>query len=80
MPPRKSTRKPPELVAFGEHIRHLRLQREWTQERLASEADLNSVQISHIENGLNEVKLRTIFRLARAFGMSASELLKPLRP
>jgi len=79
VPPRKSTRKPPELVAFGEHIRRLRHQREWTQERLASEADLNAVQISHIENGLNEVKLRTIYRLAKAFGMSASDLMQPLR-
>ncbi len=78
MPPREG-RKLAELVTFGDHIRRLRLSREWTQERLASEAELNSVQVSHIENGLNEVKLRTILKLARAFGITASELMRPFR-
>jgi transcriptional regulator with XRE-family HTH domain len=66
-------------VAFGERVRELRHAKRWTQERLAEEAGLNSVQISHIERGANEPKLTTIIRLGRAFGMTASELLRPFR-
>jgi len=79
MPPRREGRKLAELVLFGEHVRRLQLSREWTQERLAFESDLNAVQASHIENGLNEVKLRTILKLARAFGIEPGELLRPFR-
>jgi len=35
--------------------------------------------LSHIENGLNEPKLTTVLRIARAFKISAGELLQPLR-
>lgn len=54
-------------VAFGERVRELRLKRGWTQERLAEEAELNAVQVNHIERGANEPKLTTILRLTRAF-------------
>jgi transcriptional regulator with XRE-family HTH domain len=45
----------------------------------AEEAELNAVQISHIERGANEPKLTTILRLARAFEMTAAQLLRPFR-
>jgi transcriptional regulator with XRE-family HTH domain len=79
MPPRKTGKPLPEVVAFGARVRKLRLAREWTQERLAEASDMNAVQISHIERGANEAKLMTVIRLARAFGMTASELLKSIR-
>jgi transcriptional regulator with XRE-family HTH domain len=79
MPPRKSGEKVPEAVAFGQRVRALRLKRDWTQEQLAERADLNAVQVSHIERGANEPKLTTILRLARAFGITAGELLRPLK-
>lgn len=78
VPPRTGKRLR-EVVAFGERVRELRHAKGWTQERLAEEAGLNSVQISHIERGANEPKLTTILRLARAFGMTASELLRQFR-
>ena len=65
----------PEAVAFGERVRKLRLRRDWTQEQLAEQADLNSVQVSHIERGANEPKLTTIIRLARALGVKAGKLI-----
>lgn len=78
MPPAKG--KPsPAAVKLGEHIRELRYAREWTQEDLAERSGMNSVQISHLENGRNEAKISTILRLAKAFGISAGELLKPFR-
>jgi len=79
MPPKRTGKKVPEAVRFGERVRQLRLARKWTQEDLAAEAELNPVQISHIENGANEPKLTTILRLARALGITASELLRPFR-
>lgn len=75
MVPPARKRNVPEAVAFGERVRALRLKRGWTQERLAEEADLNSVQVSHIERGANEPKLTTIIRLARALGVKAGKLI-----
>ncbi len=77
VPPRKSAKKIPEAVTFGSRVRELRHARKWTQERLAEEADLNVVQLSHIENGLNEPKLTTILKLARGLSVSLAELFKP---
>jgi XRE family transcriptional regulator, regulator of sulfur utilization len=78
MPPTKG-KKSPQAVKFGARVRGLRHAREWTQEDLADKAGLNVVQISHLEGGRNEAKLTTILRLAKAFGITASELLRPFR-
>jgi len=75
VPPRRTIEKAPEAIVFGTRVRKLRLSRGWTQERLAEEAELNSVQVSHIERGANEPKLTTIIRLARALGVKAGKLL-----
>jgi transcriptional regulator with XRE-family HTH domain len=79
VPPRKTGKPIPEVVAFGKRVRELRTVREMTQEGLAEAAGLNSVQISHLENGRNEPKLTTILALAKAFRMTASELLRPFK-
>jgi len=79
VPPRKSAKKIPAAVTFGSRVRELRHGRKWTQERLAEEADINVVQLSHIENGLNEPKLTTILRLARALGVRTGELMDGIR-
>jgi transcriptional regulator with XRE-family HTH domain len=79
MPPRRTGERIREAVAFGERVRALRQKREWTQEHLAERAELNAVQVSHIERGANEPKLTTILRLARAFGITAGELLRALK-
>src|SRR5437763_1709506 len=65
VPPRKTGPKLPEAILFGGRVRKLREAKGWTQELLAEESGLNSVQISHIENGRNEPKLRTILWLAK---------------
>jgi transcriptional regulator with XRE-family HTH domain len=78
MPPTKG-KKSPAAVKFGAHIRELRYARELTQEDLAERSGMNVVQISHLERGRNEAKISTILRLAKAFGITASELLKPFR-
>ncbi|HEX7680816.1 MAG TPA: helix-turn-helix transcriptional regulator [Thermoanaerobaculia bacterium] len=76
MPPTKG-KKSPAAVKFGAHVRELRYAHDWTQEDLAERSGLNVVQISHLEGGRNEAKISTILRLAKAFGITPSKLLKP---
>ncbi len=61
---------------FGDRIRFLRKTYEWSQEDLAEYASLTPRGISDIENGLSDVKLSTLLKLANAFCVSVSELLK----
>lgn len=70
----------PEAVAFGKRVRELRLARRWTQEQLAEEAGLTSVQLSRIETGTNEPKLTTILRLARALRLPLRDVLADVEP
>lgn len=61
--------------AFGMVLRELRLQREFSQERLALEADLQRNYISLLERGLNAASIRTLFKLAPVLDVSVSELM-----
>jgi transcriptional regulator with XRE-family HTH domain len=79
VPPRQTTAKLSEAVAFGSHVRKARLAREWSQERLAEAANINTVQLSHLENGGNEPKLRTILKLAKALGIRPGELIDAIK-
>lgn len=65
----------PEAVAFGKRVREQRIAHGWTQEQLAERAGLTPVQLSRIENGANEPKLRTIIRISRALQVSCGDLL-----
>ncbi len=63
---RKQKAKP--LVRFGENVRALREKKEWTQERLAVQADLDQTYISGIERGVSNptvVRDDTARRLVR---------------
>ncbi len=64
------------LVALGLNIRHAREARELTQEKLAEKAGLDPTYISGIERGLRNPGIRNVVRLARALGLTTSELLK----
>jgi transcriptional regulator with XRE-family HTH domain len=67
------------LERFGANVRVARLEREWTQERLAHESGLAVVQISRIERGKREVRLTTLLRLLKALDVSPERLLEGLR-
>jgi transcriptional regulator with XRE-family HTH domain len=69
----------PEAITFGKRVRALREAKGWTLERLAEEARMNELQVGHIERGASDVKLSTILKLARALGVTASELLRSIR-
>jgi transcriptional regulator with XRE-family HTH domain len=62
------------IKAFGTRIRELRKERGYTMEQLAGMAGIDYRQLSNIEHGRVNVTISTIFVLAKAFGLSISEL------
>ncbi len=61
---------------LGERVRRLREQRGWSQEGFAHEGGLGRSFAGAIERGEKDVRLSTLTKLARALGVSLSQLLK----
>ena len=64
------------LAALGQSVRRRREARELTQEKLAEKAGLDPTYISGIERGLRNPGIKNVARLAKALGLSTSELCK----
>lgn len=64
-----------ELKKFGEQVRRIRKLRGLSQEDLAELAGLHRTYIGGIERGERNVALVNIVRLAKALGVSPSQLL-----
>lgn len=64
------------LATFGLNLRHYRMQRLLTQERLASAAGITTSEVSRIERAEREPRLTTIARLARALDISPGDLFE----
>lgn len=62
-------------TAFGEVLQELRLQQGLTQDRLAELAGTERSHISALERAEKGPVLATIFKLADAFDITASELI-----
>lgn len=62
------------LKQFGAKIRHYRLKRKLSQEKLAEIADLHRTYIGQIESGIRNVALKNIAKLAKALGVSIKDL------
>ena len=65
-------------VALGKKIRSLRQAHGWTQENLAEYADLHVSYIVLLEKGSNRATIETLDKLAKAFGISISDLVQSL--
>lgn len=63
---------------FGENVRAARKARGWTQEDLAHESGLATVQVSRIERGVREIRLTTLLRLLAALEERPDTLLEGL--
>jgi transcriptional regulator with XRE-family HTH domain len=63
------------LLAFGQRIRKLRLERGLSQSELDALSNVDRVQIERIENGKVNTSLSTIKLLAMAFEMTMSQLM-----
>lgn len=59
---------------FGKRVRELRLEREWSQDDLAFELDVDRSYISGLERGTRNPTLKTIARIAKILGVTVSEL------
>ena len=68
----------PIQVKFGSRIRKLRQSKGFSQESFAHLCDLDRTYISGIERGVRNVSLRNIEVIAKALGLSISELFKNL--
>lgn len=66
------------LKAFGERVRQLRQAKSLSQEQLAELAGLHRNYIGGIERGERNISLLNILRLAKALGITPTELFKGL--
>lgn len=76
--PRKQRAPDPEVAAFlaalGQRIRALRTE-DYSQEDFAAEVDVFRSHMSLIEQGQVDLRLSTVYRIARGLDLSVSELL-----
>ena len=72
-------RTDPEFEAFKQkvaaRVRELRDDKNLTQQAFADEADIGRTHLSFVETSRTDPTLSTLFKLAKAFGISVSELL-----
>jgi transcriptional regulator with XRE-family HTH domain len=66
----------PELLALANAIRHLRRERELSQEALAFAADIHPKHLSEIERANKDPRAMTIVRLADALGVTVAALYR----
>lgn len=64
------------IIAFGQRIKELRLERNWSQELLAEKAGMHRNYIGMIERGERNPSLSNIDKLAQALGLDLSELFQ----
>ena len=62
---------------LGQNIKTRRLQKKWSQEKLAEFADLTRNTISDIESGQDFAGAKTLISLAKALETEVYELFKP---
>jgi len=62
------------------NLRRLRKERRWSQEMLAHFAGLHPTEVSRLERGLREPRLRTVVQVAAALNVPVQELIAPPEP
>lgn len=61
---------------FGERVKNLRLDKGWSQEKLALTADLDRTYLPGIEKGDRNVSITVIQKIAIALNVEITELFK----
>jgi len=69
-------RQHPSLIALGETIRSLRINRGISQEDLAFMASVDRTHVGRVERGDNNVAFLTLKKLADALEVSVAQLMK----
>jgi len=58
------------MFDFGERLKELRKEKNWTQQQLANKIELSKTVISKYENGIQMPTLDTLIKLAAIFNVS----------
>jgi transcriptional regulator with XRE-family HTH domain len=61
---------------LAERIRTLREERGWTQEQFAERAAMQRSYLAELELGRRNPSVRTLVKVANAFGVAVAELLE----
>jgi transcriptional regulator with XRE-family HTH domain len=61
---------------FGKKVKALRIEKGWSQEKLALKADLDRTYIPSVEKGERNVSITVIEKIATALKIEIIELLK----
>lgn len=64
------------LASLGQNVRQTRETKHLTQEKLAEFAGLDPTYISGIERGLRNPGIKNVAKIAKALGITTSELCK----
>ena len=75
----KRTRKqeiPQFCIELGKHIRELRIKKKLSIEEIAFKAEIDAQNLRKYELGKQEMKISMLKRIADAFSIHVSELLK----
>jgi transcriptional regulator with XRE-family HTH domain len=69
-------RRDPILISFGQKVAKCRHAKELSQEALAEMSDLDRTYLSDIERGIRNPGIKNVVRLAKALGISTSQLVE----
>lgn len=63
------------LFKLGQSVRYLRLKKGLSQEELAFHAELNFNSISTFERGLNNIKIKNLYKIANALEVNLADII-----
>ena len=63
------------LFKIGQSVRYLRKKKDMSQEELAFAAELNLNSISTLERGLNNMKIKSLYKIAGALGVDVTDII-----
>ncbi|GAB5523448.1 MAG: hypothetical protein Roseis2KO_13200 [Roseivirga sp.] len=75
----RKVRKKEQLIAFGKHLRALRISKGLTGVQFSEKLGVDKQFLSRLELGQSDPRITTLIRLAQALDMQVSDLLKKMK-